>query len=72
MDKPAFGLHKCGEPVTFNDFRPLFDQILIGICGYDFGSATQAIASEQAEMIAFERPYIVTLIYLIDINMVCH
>jgi N-ethylmaleimide reductase len=44
--------------MTLSDFRPLFDQVIIGNCGYDFESATQAIASGQADMIAFGRPYI--------------
>jgi N-ethylmaleimide reductase len=58
MDGLAFGFHERGEPMTLNDFRPLFDNVIIGNCGYTFESATQAITSKQADMIAFGRPYI--------------
>ena len=58
MDGLAFGFHKRGEPMTLSDFRPLFDQVIIGNCGYDFETATQAITSGQADMVAFGRPYI--------------
>jgi len=58
MDGLAFGFHELGEPMTLNDFKPLFSNIIIGNCGYTFESASQAIATEHADMIAFGRPYI--------------
>jgi N-ethylmaleimide reductase len=58
MDGLEFGFHEREGPMTLNDFRPFFDNIIIGNCGYNFESATQAITSKQADMIAFGRPYI--------------
>lgn len=58
MDGLAFGFHERGEPMTLSDVRPLFDNVIIGNCGYTFESATDAVANKQADMIAFGRPYI--------------
>jgi N-ethylmaleimide reductase len=58
MDGLAFGFHDRGEPMTLEHFRPLFDNVIIGNCGYTFASANQALANAQADMIAFGRPYI--------------
>ena len=58
MDGLAFGFHERGEPMTLEDFRPLFDGAIMGNCGYTFESATQAVATQKADLIAFGRPYI--------------
>ncbi|MBF7072268.1 alkene reductase [Glaciecola sp. MH2013] len=58
MDGLAFGFHERGEPMTLGDFRSLFSGKIIGNCGYTFESATSAVATKQADMIAFGRPYI--------------
>jgi N-ethylmaleimide reductase len=58
MDGLAFGFHERGEPMTLADFRPLFDGAIIGNCGYTYDTATKAVSSQQADMIAFGRPYI--------------
>lgn len=58
MDGLAFGFHERGEPMTLADFRPLFNGVLIGNCGYDKDTAEAAIAAKQADMIAFGRPWI--------------
>ncbi|MDM7861790.1 alkene reductase [Alteromonas sp. ASW11-36] len=58
MDGLAFGFHERGEPMTLSDFRPLFDGLIIGNCGYSQETAETALASGQADLIAFGRPYI--------------
>ncbi len=58
LDGLAFGFHELGEPMTLKDFRKIYDGILIGNCGYDRADAEQAIASGDADLIAFGRPYI--------------
>ena len=58
MDGLAFGFHERGEPMTLAEFKAVFDGIIIGNCGYTFETATQAVEAENADMIAFGRPYI--------------
>ncbi|MGB3517062.1 MAG: alkene reductase [Elainellaceae cyanobacterium] len=58
MDGLAFGFHELGEPMTLSEFRGVFDQALMGNCGYSQEMAEEAIAKEQADLIAFGRPYI--------------
>lgn len=58
MDGLAFGFHERGEPMTLSDFRPIFDNKIFGNCGYTFATATEAVNSNQADIIAFGRPYI--------------
>ncbi len=58
MDGLGFGFHKLGEPMTLADFRAVFSGSLMGNCGYTQESAEMAIASGEADLIAFGRPYI--------------
>lgn len=58
MDGLAFGFHERGEPMTLATFRPLFDNLIMANCGYTFESATQVVATGQADLVAFGRPYI--------------
>ena len=58
LDGLGFGFHELGEPMTLKDFRKIYDGILIGNCGYDRADAEQAVASGDADLIAFGRPYI--------------
>lgn len=58
MDGLAFGFHERGEPMVLQEFRHVFSGLLIGNCGYDKDSAEQRIASGDADMIAFGRPWI--------------
>lgn len=58
MDGLAFGFHELGTPMTLAEFRAVFDGPLMGNCGYTHETAEEAIASSQADMIAFGRPYI--------------
>lgn len=58
LDGLAFGFHGLGEPMTLAEFRQVFNDPLIGNCGYTQETAEQAIRSNQADLIAFGRPFI--------------
>jgi N-ethylmaleimide reductase len=58
MDGLAFGFHEKGEPMAMAEFRPLFQGIIIGNCGYTKETAEERIAEGNADIIAFGRPYI--------------
>lgn len=58
MDGLAFGFHELGDPMTLADFPKLFHGPLIGNCGYEQDAAEAAIASGDADLIAFGRPFI--------------
>lgn len=58
MDGLAFGFHEQGEPMTLAEFRAVFDGPIIGNCGYTQETAEAAVASGDADAIAFGRPYI--------------
>jgi N-ethylmaleimide reductase len=60
VDGLAFGFHRLGEPMTLAEFRPIYSGTIIGNCGYDQAAAEAAIASGNADLIAFGRPYIST------------
>ncbi|MGB7086466.1 MAG: alkene reductase, partial [Phormidesmis sp.] len=58
VDGLAFGFHELGEPMTLSEFRAVYEGPLVGNCGYDRAEAEQAIAANEADIIAFGRPYI--------------
>ncbi|MDJ0805846.1 MAG: alkene reductase [Gammaproteobacteria bacterium] len=58
MDGLAFGFHEKGEPMTLVEFRPLFQGVIIGNCGYTPDSAAATVAAGHADVIAFGRPFI--------------
>ena len=58
MDGLAFGFHGLGEPMTLDDFRPIFKGALMGNCGYTQELADTRIKHGSADLIAFGRPYI--------------
>ena len=58
VDGLAFGFHKQGEPMTLPEFRVVFGGPLMGNCGYTQEAAEAALASGQADLIAFGRPYL--------------
>ncbi|MEO1465401.1 MAG: alkene reductase, partial [Cyanobacteria bacterium J06633_1] len=58
LDGLDFGFHELGEPMTLAEFRKIYDGMLIGNCGYDRSKAEKAIASGDADLIAFGRAYI--------------
>ena len=58
MDGLAFGFHKKGEPMSLEEFRPVFQGTIIGNCGYTQEEAEKRIREGHADLIAFGRPYI--------------
>lgn len=58
LDGLAFGFHELGEPMTLGEFRKIYDGVLIANCGYNRTDAEKAIASGDADLVAFGRPYI--------------
>ena len=58
MDGLAFGFHEKGEPMTLAEFRPIYQGIIIGNCGYTKEAAEERIAEGNADLIAFGRPFI--------------
>ena len=58
MDGLASGFHELGKPMTLPEFRAVFAGPLMGNCGYTQETAEAAIASGQADLIAFGRPYL--------------
>ncbi|SDU50845.1 alkene reductase [Desulfobacula phenolica] len=58
MDGLAFGFHDKGEPMTLAEFRPVYQGIIIGNCGYTKKSAQERIDEGNADLIAFGRPFI--------------
>lgn len=58
LDGLAFGFHELGEPMTLAEFRNIYDGVLMGNCGYDRNDAEKAIATGDADLIAFGRAYI--------------
>ena len=58
VDGLAFGFHQQGQPMTLPEFRAVFSGPLMGNCGYPQETAEAAIASGQADLIAFGRPYL--------------
>jgi N-ethylmaleimide reductase len=58
LDGLTFGSHGLGEPMTLADFRAVFSGPIMGNCGYTQETAEQAIATGDADMISFGRPFI--------------
>ena len=58
MDGLGFGFHEQGEPMKLADFRKAFNQPLMGNCAYTQETAEAAIASGDADLISFGRPFI--------------
>lgn len=58
VDGLDFGFHELGEPMSLAEFRQVFDNSLMGNCGYDQQKAEETIQAGDADLIAFGRPYI--------------
>jgi len=58
VDGLAFGFHEQGKPMTLAEFRAVFGGPLMGNCGYTQQMAEEAIATGQADLIAFGRPFL--------------
>lgn len=58
LDGLGFGFHELGTPMTLAEFRQVFDNPLMGNCGYTQADAEAAIANGSADLISFGRPFI--------------
>lgn len=58
VDGLAFGFHELGAPMQLAEFRTVFSGPLMGNCGYTAETAESAIASGNADLIAFGRPFL--------------
>lgn len=58
VDGLAFGFHELGTPMTLGEFRAVYPGTLMGNCGYTQETAEAAIASHDADLIAFGRPFL--------------
>jgi N-ethylmaleimide reductase len=58
MDGLAFGFHEQGQPYTLEDVKKNYEGVVMGNCGYNPISASEAISKNQADLIAFGRPFI--------------
>ena len=58
VDGLSFGFHEQGKPMTLPEFRAVFTGPLMGNCGYTQATGEEAIATAQADLIAFGRPYL--------------
>lgn len=58
VDGLAFGFHDLGAPMQLPEFRAVFSGTLMGNCGYSAEAAESAIASGNADLIAFGRPFL--------------
>jgi N-ethylmaleimide reductase len=58
VDGLAFGFHELGAPMQLPEFRAVFSGTLMGNCGYSAEAAESAIASGNADLIAFGRPFL--------------
>jgi len=58
VDGLAFGFHELGAPMQLPEFRAVFSGTLMGNCGYTAEAAESAIASGNADLIAFGRPFL--------------
>ena len=58
MDGLGFGFHELGKPMTLEEFRAVFPGTIIGNVGYTQSTAEDRIASGDADLIAFGRPFI--------------
>lgn len=58
MDGLGFGFHEKGEPMTLSEFRSVYSGLLLGNCGYTKEDATARLENNEADFVAFGRPYI--------------
>lgn len=58
VDGLEFGFHELGTPMTLSEFREVFKGTIMGNCGYTKETAEEAIKNDNADLIAFGRPFI--------------
>jgi N-ethylmaleimide reductase len=71
MDGLAFGFHQLGEPMSLAEFRQVYSGCLIGNCGYTKELAETRLQANEADLIAFGRPFIANpdLVYRFQHNL---
>lgn len=58
MDGLEFGFHALGDPMTLTEFRAVYPGCIIGNTGYTKERAEQRLQENNADLIAFGRPFI--------------
>ncbi len=58
MDGLAFGFHEQGEPMTLQEFKAVYQGLIIDNCGYSKEDAQKRLTAGAADMAAFGRPFI--------------
>ena len=58
MDGLGFGFHELGKPMTLSEFREVFKNPIMGNTGYTQDLAEKALEDNNADLIAFGRPFI--------------
>jgi len=58
MDGLGFGFHDRGEAMTLDDFRGLYSGLIMGNCGHTPEESAAKIDANQADLMAFGRPFI--------------
>jgi N-ethylmaleimide reductase len=58
IDGLAFGFHEKGQSMALSEFRPIYQGIIVGNCGYTKEKAEERIAEGNADLVAFGRPFI--------------
>lgn len=58
MNGLAFGFHKLGEPMQLQEFRKVYDGVIMANCGYTQETAEKDVADGNCDIVSFGRPYI--------------
>lgn len=58
MDGLAFGFHEHGEPMTLKEFKSIYNGVIMANCGYTKETAEERLNEENADLVAFGRPFI--------------
>lgn len=58
MDGLGFGFHEQGEPMKLSEFRTVYNGLIMGNCGYTKEDAAARLENNEADLVAFGRPYI--------------
>ena len=58
MDGLGFGFHEQGEPMSLPEFRAVYDGVIMGNCGYTMQDGSDRLEREEADLVAFGRPFI--------------
>lgn len=58
MNGLGFGFHNLGEPMKLQQFRAVYDGVIMANCGYTKEEAEADIAAGHCDMVSFGRPFI--------------